>query len=422
MSDLVLGIDVGTSGVRIAAVDVEEHVVAFVKVAMPAPERQGSRVVQDAAVWNQALRVAMQRMGAAIDLGRVAALAVDGTSGTLVSVGAGGTPAAAASLYNDRAEADDIAIVASFAPDESAAHGATSPLARALRMTREGATRIVHQADWIAGWFSGRFDISDENNALKTGYDPVKRVWPGWIADTGLDLDVLPKVSPAGTQSGKVTSQAAEAFGLRKGVMVVTGTTDGCAAFLATGAAKSGDGVTSLGTTLVLKLLCEHPIFSPHYGIYSHRIGDMWLAGGASNSGGAALAKYFSPDAIDALSRRMQPLLPTTLAYYPLPAVGERFPINDPHLAPQCEPRPADDVQFLQGLFEGIAAIEALGYRRLKELGGPTATSVYTVGGGAANQAFSAIRSRSLGVPLCQPASDEAAVGSARLARRGLGS
>ena len=75
---------------------------------------------------------------------------------------------------------------------------------------------------------------------------------------------------------------------------VVAGTTDGCAAFLASGASEAGDGVTSLGTTLTLKLLSATPVFAPQFGVYSHRIGDQWLAGGASNSGGGVLASLFS--------------------------------------------------------------------------------------------------------------------------------
>ena len=52
--------------------------------------------------------------------------------------------------------------------------------------------------------------------------------------------------------------------------VVVAGATDGCAAFLATGVDKPGEAVTSLGSTLVLKLASEQPLFAPEYGLYSH--------------------------------------------------------------------------------------------------------------------------------------------------------
>jgi sugar (pentulose or hexulose) kinase len=421
MSDLALGIDVGTSGVRIAAIDQDEAIVGFAEAAMPAAQRDGHRITQDPGVWVGGLDDAMARLGAAVDLTRVGALAVDGTSGTLVAVDGGGHPVAAGSLYNDRADDAAIAAVGHAAPANSAAHGATSPLARAMRLQRlDGVVRILHQADWIAGQMSGRFDVSDENNALKTGYDPVARNWPAWIANVGVTPDMLPAVVPAGTVVGDVSVEAAKRFGLPSRASVVAGTTDGCAAFIATGADKPGEAVTSLGSTLVLKMVCDQPVFAPEYGLYSHRIGNLWLAGGASNTGGAALARFFGTEAIREVSSLIDPGESTGLDYYPLPAPGERFPINDPALEPRMTPRPADDVAFLHGLLEGIAKVEALGYRRLAELGAPRLSCVYTVGSGAANEVWSQIRASLLGVPLRKSESDEAAVGVARLARRAI--
>ncbi|TGR93377.1 carbohydrate kinase, partial [Mesorhizobium sp. M2E.F.Ca.ET.209.01.1.1] len=86
---------------------------------------------------------------------------------------------------------------------------------------------------------------------------------------------------------------AAALFGLPRDVVVVAGTTDGCASFLATGATAAGDGVTALGSSLTIKILSDRPISAPRFGIYSHRLGDTWLAGGASNSGGKVLAQHF---------------------------------------------------------------------------------------------------------------------------------
>ena len=50
-----------------------------------------------------------------------------------------------------------------------------------------------------------------------------------------------------------------------------------------------GDAVTSLGSTLALKMLSATPVDDDTRGVYSHRLGDLWLAGGASNVGCAVL-------------------------------------------------------------------------------------------------------------------------------------
>ncbi len=414
MQEAVLGIDIGTSGVRIVARSIDGAMLAM--AAAPLPKSEGS--LQDPASWWKAVAIAF----AALNLQgiKILAVAIDGTSGTILSIDGDGRPVDLTSMYNDVADPAHVTRIKQAAPPETAAHGATSPLARAIAR-QVGARRILHQADWLIGKFCGRFDVSDENNALKSGYDPVKRQWPSWLADVGMMASLFPDVVPAGTRVGTILPDVAKAFGLPHDVAVVAGTTDGCAGFLASGASLPGDGATSLGTTLTLKLLSATPVFSPAYGIYSHRIGDQWLAGGASNSGGVVLAQAFSKDEIIRLSVLIDPAVETGLNYYPLPKAGERFPVNDSKLEPRMTPRPLRDEIYLQGLLEGIAEIEALGYRRLAELGASPLVSIRSAGGGAGNDTWTAIRLRKLKVTALPSASEHAAMGTARLAWRGIG-
>jgi hypothetical protein len=217
-----------------------------------------------------------------------------------------------------------------------------------------------------------------------------------------------------------VCEDIARAVGLPAQAQVVAGTTDGVAAFLATGASQVGEAVSSLGSTLVLKLLSPRPVVAPAFGVYSHRLGRLWLAGGASNSGGAALLRHFSTQRMAELTPRLRPEAWTGLDLYPLPAPGERFPVNDPTLPPRESPRPRDDAVFFQALLEGIAQVEALGYRRMAELGAPAPSRVLTVGGGTGNAAWTALRRRCLGVPVEVAPQDEAAYGTALLALRAM--
>jgi sugar (pentulose or hexulose) kinase len=417
---LVIGIDLGTSGVRAMAVDARGMIMGEARTALPPPDRDGAFVLQDPQLWWDGTVTCLQSLASQVEPARIAAIAVDGTSGTVLAVDADGMPVGPARMYNDAGATGPAALIGRLAPDTSAAHGVTSGLAKAVELARAGATRILHQADWIASRLTGRFDLTDENNALKTGYDPVARRWPDWIEETGLPRELLPGVLPPGTPIGPVLPTVAALLGLSSSTLVATGTTDGCASFLATGADVAGDAVTALGTTLTLKLLSDVPIFSPRHGIYSHRLGDQWLAGGASNSGGAALLQFFTPEQMSALEPLLDPDRPTGLDYYPLPKPGERFPVADPAHEPRVLPRPAEAVTFLQGLLEGIAGIEATGYKLLSELGGPPLRRVLSVGGGARNAAWTTIRARRLGVDVTTAATDEAAYGAARLARLAL--
>lgn len=418
MSDgLYVGIDAGTSGVRAIAIDEAREIVAQSSSTM-ADHGTNHR---DPATWRATLVSAMQQLLSGLGSRRIVAIAVDGTSGTVLPIDVSGNPVAEPLMYND--PVGDKAIldrIAKHAPETSAALGSNSALARAIVLqSAVGTARIVHQADWLSGLMSGRFDRSDANNALKTGYDPVSGAWPDWIGATGIARNLLPSVTEPGTVTGEARGELARLFGLAPDTLIVSGTTDGCASFLATGANEPGDAVTALGTTLTVKLLSAEPVFAPQFGIYSHRIAGAWLAGGASNTGGNVIAAHFDNAAIERLSGDIDAETDTDLDYYPLLKPGERFPVNDPAFPPRMKPRPADDITFLKAILEGIANAEALGYRRLEELGAPKLKSMRTVGGGAKNAAWTAMRRRKLGVPFEPVKSQEAAYGTALLALSG---
>ena len=412
-----LGIDLGTSGVRAVAIDGVGAVLGQGSARIGPDDRR------DPASIRRAVGAALEALRAEVDFGAVGAVAIDGTSGTILAADAQGAALGSASLYNDRAAPEAVARIAGAAPRDSAAHGNTSPLARMfLLLDRPGIAHILHEADWIAYRLGAPLGVSDANNALKSGYDPVAGAWPGWIGSVGLDVSLLPRVVEPGVVVGVVAPAIAARFGFRADTRIVAGTTDGCASFLATGAARVGDGVTALGSTLTLKLLSDRPVFAPGHGIYSHRLLGLFLPGGAANAGAAVLARFFAPERIAELSARIDPARDSGLDYYPLPAPGERFPINDPMMQPRLEPRPDDAARFLHGLLEGLARIEALGYRRLAELGAPPVRRVLTVGGGAVNEVWTALRARILGVEVVAAWQTEAAYGTARLALLGLAS
>jgi sugar (pentulose or hexulose) kinase len=127
-------------------------------------------------------------------------------------------------------------------------------------------------------------------------------------------------------------------FGLSRDTVVHAGTTDSVAAVIASAPIEPGNAVTSLGSTLVVKLVSKRRIEAPALGLFSHRLGDMWLVGGASNSGCAVLRQHFSDADLARLSARIDPNTPQNLGYYPLPRPGERFPTNDPNMQPQMAP------------------------------------------------------------------------------------
>lgn len=423
-SPLFGGIDAGTSGLRLCLIDDRGQIRHRDREPLPEPESpKPGWHQQDPMLWLQALQRLLARLPDELR-DRLAALSIDGTSGTVLVCDAAGEPLHPALMYHDRRATAQAERLDAVAPADSAARGPQSATARLLwLMNALGHGRIAHvqhQAEWLLGRLLGRHDQGDENNALKLGYDPLHREWPPWLQELGIEPAWLPRVHPPGTALGRIDETLARRLALPMTLQLVSGTTDSIAAFLASGAREPGDGATSLGSTLALKLLSERPVNSARHGIYSHRLWDRWLAGGASNTGGRVLRHFFSDQRLQALTGCLDPDHPTGLDYWPLLEPGERFPLADPQLEPRLTPRPEDDCRFLQGLLEGMARIEAEGYRLLTELGAPALRRVFTSGGGAANPAWTRIRARLLGVPVLSAHCTEAACGSALLAARGI--
>ena len=417
---IYVGIDLGTTGCRVAAIDDDGQLLAQAEAPIPAPMQRETQVTQDPEQWWKAVSSALSQLFLAVDPQRVRSLAVDGTSSTVLLCDAAGHPVTPGLMYNDSRAQEQAEAIGRVADRNSGAHGAGSSLAKMLWLQQKDlhkkARHLLHQADWITGRLSGAWGQSDYNNCLKLGYDATGPGWPDWFGALGVHTGLLPEVHAPGEALATVSAETAAALGLSPDTRVLAGTTDGVAAFLAAGAETPGQGVSSLGSTLVLKLLSAAPVFSPPHGVYSHKLGAHWLAGGASNSGGAVLLQYFKVEQMEEMTLMLDPEHPTGLDYYPLPAVGERFPVNDPEMIARLEPLPGDSVAFFQAMLEGIANIEARGYALLAELGAPRLTEVRTTGAGARNPAWTRIREKRLGVPVVKARSELTAYGAALLA------
>ena len=409
-----LGVDLGSSGLRLALLDrgcTAVKVLAEEASAYPRP-------FADPEGWRQGLIALCARLPAQ-QRARVGAIALDGTSGTLLLCRPDGSlaPGALGLALPYHQSCVEQAARAQSLVQQGPAASASGSLARALTLLEAagpapGAWRLRHQADWLMGWLLGDWRWGEEGNNLRLGWDLERQAWAGALAEQPWSA-ALPEICASGAVLGTLAPAAAAALGLPQHCLVVAGSTDANAAVLAADL-RPGDGLTVLGTTLVLKQFSSHPLRGP--GVSCHRLAGQWLVGGASNAGGGVLRRFFNDAQIAELSRQIDPRRPTGLALRPLPAPGERFPVDDPNLEPLLEPRPVSDALYLQALLEGLAEIERAGWNRLAELGAPPLQRVITVGGGARNPQWRALRQGLLGVPVLNRPGLTAAMGMAKLA------
>jgi len=419
---LGLGIDLGSSGARLALVEASGAAGAELRweQAIPYPGR-----FEDPESWRAAL-VTLVASLPPDDRQRVGAIAIDGTSGTLLLCRPDGSPPGpelSSALPYHQACPDQQAAAAALVNHQGPAASASGSLARALHLLEraraagiDGPLWLRHQADWLMGWLLGSWRWGEEGNNLRLGWDLQHRRWSGSITSQNWAAG-LPEICSSGRALGPLGAEAAARLNLSPRCQVVAGSTDANAAVLAA-EPLPGDGVAVLGTTLVLKQFVPEPLQGP--GLSCHRVGGRWLVGGASNAGAGILRRFFNDAQIAALSRQIDPSQPSGLRLRPLLGTGERFPVDDPTLEAVLEPRPVGDARYLQALLEGLTAIERQGWQRLRELGAPTVQRVISLGGGAHNPQWRQLREQALGVPVLNRPQLTAASGMARLALKSL--
>jgi D-ribulokinase len=416
-----LGIDFGTSGSRAIIINNSEDICSEIKL------NYGENYNNLAEVWQANLFDLIISIPLEIRQ-EIIAICINGTSSTVLLCDEKGNCLDEPILYDDKRGAIFLKKLTGIAPENSITLSATSSLVKLLYWQEKPffsqAKYFLHQADWLSFLLHGKLGITDYHNALKLGYDVENLAYPNWLQKLSVSA-LFPQVITPGTVLGQITQKIANRFDLPINCVVCAGTTDSIAAFIASKAKNPGEAVTSLGSTLVLKLLSKTRIEANKYGIYSHRFQlpnsseILWLTGGASNTGGAVLKQFFTDQELTNLSTEIDPNNVTNLEYYPLLKPGERFPINNPNLLPEITPIPANKIQFLQGLLESMAKIENRGYQLLVKLGATPPTKIYTAGGGAKNEKWAIIREKLLQIPVVSSVYTEAAYGSALLAKLG---
>ncbi|KAF9676070.1 hypothetical protein SADUNF_Sadunf09G0100200 [Salix dunnii] len=423
---LYLGMDFGTSGARYALIDKQGTIHSEGKREYPV------LMNEEKMDWVRSWRAALFSLLEDIPIHLcplVASISIDGTSATTLIVDSNtGEPLWRPFLYNESCP-DALPTVKSVAPANHTVCSGSSTLCKLVSWWNiEGSNKksalLLHQADWLLWLLHGKLGVSDYNNALKVGYDPASDSYPSWLRSQPYS-QLLPSVIAPGTSIGNLKEEIRTQFVFSSAISLVLPLHLVSFFNLANFKTAFDDlqntslQVTSLGSTLAIKLLSTTRIDDARFGVYSHRLDDKWLVGGASNTGGAVLKQFFTDDQLLKLSEQINPMEASPLDYYPLKAVGERFPVADPNLVPRLHPRPESDVEYLHGILESIARIEAKAYNLLKDLGATQVEEVFTAGGGAKNEKWTKIRERVLGLPVSRAMQTEAAYGAALLALKG---
>jgi len=400
-----LGIDLGTSGVRVEAYSEDGSQLHLGRSPISS---------QDTEAWIRALRESMR--GTRWKRWAVRA-AVDSTSGSFIICGSHGEPLHPPVMYYEKAVRgyQKAARLSSARMLESRGFklSPTSPLPKILELMEEKPS-IFSKARWIlppATWLLYRLrfregeewrDLSvDYSNALKFGLDitsPKPRWFEALFEEAGVPLSLLPTVVSPGDPVGPAESRLAESLGLR-GAELYHGMTDGNAAALAGGALSEGDMVIYSGSTTVPKYVS--PCMKPHPAIYYHRhpLGG-YLAGAATSATGGMMTwlaeKVFGVPVNEAFSLMEEAGDPVGIVFFP---PGARSPFNDPLLGasllglwPLREERRRVIGRIMLASALGITFLEYNYIRLFEQLFGKRVEEVKLTGGGTRSPLWNKLR------------------------------
>lgn len=370
MKEVFLGIDCATQSSRSVLIDNTGHIYSRHVIDL-APVVRGAdgRLTQDPASWLTAMdgHVAHAISEAQSQKLSIAGACISATSGTFVLTDASGKVIADAAMYNDGR--------------------AANPLARAEKIIAEvgaGKYLFAHTPEFTIAHLTGQplsAVATDWSHALKTGVDLHSQSWSATAKKIAEQNSItLPAVVAPGALLGHSTVG---------NIPIYAGMTDGCTAQISVGATSIGSAVSTLGTTLVLKVVGNKEIAGP--GFYSHLMPEgRWLGGAASNLGGISFEKYQAD--VKQWDAKAAAHGPASIATYPLVGTGERFPVANKDLKALATGVPKDDADEYRSILEGIAFAERLSFETLEKAGAEITGAIYSAGGGSHSAIWSEIR------------------------------
>jgi len=433
-----LGIDVGTSAVKVILVDEWQAAVAEAAVPLQVSRPQDLWSEQDPEAWWQAVQAALDQLrvttGAAC--ADVRGIGLSGQMHGAVLLDAANRPLRPAILWNDGRSYREAQELGAQHPELSRAMGVipmpgfTAPklawLARHEPETFRAVRKVILPKDYIRLKLIGDV-VTEMSDAAGTWWlDEARRDWSdAALAATGLTRDHMASLVEGSQASGTLRPEIAQQWGLWSDVVVAGGGGDAATGAVGLGAIEDGSAFISLGTSGQLFVTTETYSPAPEALVHSfcHAVPGRWFQMAAMLNGASCLAW-----AASLLRRDIGELLRETEAAYRKPSdilflpylAGERTPHNDPHargvffgLSPDTQ-----QTDMAQAVLEGVAYSFADAKRALEQAGTPL-TQAGIIGGGSKSQFWTRILASVLNIPIMRfHGSDKGpAFGAARLGR-----
>jgi xylulokinase len=447
---LVAAIDVGTTGARAVAYELDGAAVAQERHPYRIRTPRPGWAEQDARDWSDGALVALGRLSARVaDAGSIRAIGLTGQCPTVVPVNGRAEPVGPGLLYRDNRAAEQAAQMRATVSD-SEFHRRTGHVPEAFHIgpkvlwlrehepeTFDRARRYLQPRDVVLHRLTGLL-ATDETHANATVfYDLVHRHWDcELLATFGLGPGLFPEALPSWQVAAALPAEVAAEVSLEPGIPVVVGAADSqCAAY---GAGLLGPGVTSemAGASSCLNSIVTAPLADNRITHYSYLVPDCYCTELGVNTTGAALdwavrclgyashadlaadAERHLRAAARSPTARMEPAEAAPL-FLPYLGDGERDDASARGALIGLSER-HDRSALAFAIIEGIALAVAAVLEILAVAGSP-ATELRVGGGGSRIPLAGQLKADVLGLPVRHLDVDSAGLGAAMLAARSAG-
>lgn len=436
MDKLYAGLDIGTSGCKIALYDEDGNFVRDRYAAYDVVRRGGLHEIDAATVWDSVKKVIKET-----DCRNTAAIAVTSFGETFVMLDGDDAPCAPSMLYTDPRGAEQCArLTEKFGGDKLAfrtgakAHEMYSlPKIMWIRENMPEsyarAEKILLMQDYIVYMLCGERQIDYSLAARTICFDIDNKCWADDIlAFAGVDEHLLSRPVPTGSAAAEIKPELARELGVSPDAVIVNGAHDQIAAMCGAGITSNeqvmdGTGTVECVPVLFEKIPSDYSLYEKGYSLAPYPSGG-YACYVLSYTGGATL-KWFRDNFAEASYAELDSMVsgePTDLLIMPHFA-GAATPYMDSSSCAAVVGLTFEHTRFdiYKALMEGTAFEIAVNLEIMAQ-NGLEAKSVIATGGGARSDVWLQIKADVLGLPVTALDCGEiGGAGTALMAGRAVG-
>ncbi|AGI34145.1 TPA: xylulokinase [Mannheimia haemolytica] len=396
---MYIGIDLGTSGVKVVLLDENQHIIAITQKSLPIFRPHPLWSEQNPQDWWNATNEAMLELSATQDLQAVKAIGLTGQMHGATLLDNADNVLSPAILWNDGRSFMECEELEQLVPNSREITGNlmmpgfTAPKLRWVDKHQpdiaEKVSKVLLPKDYLRLLMSGEYasDMSDASGTM--WLDVGKRNWNKSLLNAcGLDIENMPKLFEGNQITGYLRPTLAEQWKM-KSVPIVAGGGDNAAGAIGIGLYQTGQAMLSLGTSGVYFVVSDKFQANPQKAVHSfcHALPDRWHLMSVILSAASAVdwaVKSLGLKDVSTLFQQVEASQTASDAIFLPYLSGERTPHNDPYAKGVFWGLSHNDNQITmaKAVIEGVSFALAEGIEVLHETG-VVADNIALIGGGA---------------------------------------